>query len=486
MKNFTKTKILTLILWIILSFSISTISFADSFNGTSILNSLLSWTNIQTWSLTPVLYRWVRKNTPQYHLLQQSIDAKILLNKKVFIPLQSEFTKDSVTRFVRQFFKVRSDLIGQDPLTEDEQQDILTKVRISLDDKAKLQQKQIQIWIQKDIYNKIKKQWFSGNLLTWSYKDNDDLINKLWDPYSIHLTGIKNTLFEQIINGEVTGIGVMISKKNEPYLQIVSVLSWSPALEAWLLAGDRITKIDNKIVNSEDHIEDLSSQIQGAEGTSVVITIQRWNTISTFTITRKKLSIDPIQVQRISSGIVLVSISTFQTNIYKKFISHLPEILPYNTIIFDLRDNGWWVLDETKSMLDHIVPKDKVIYHTITPSTEYPTISKGTTSELSLYNRKMIFLINHYTASAAEIFAWVSREYDKNATIIGEPSFGKWSIQTVWNEPDGTNFKLTTAHRLLGKSKSSIQGNGIQPDIRISDNILTSQDEVLEYAIKNI
>jgi carboxyl-terminal processing protease len=104
-----------------------------------------------------------------------------------------------------------------------------------------------------------------------------------------------------------------------------------------------------------------------------------------------------------------------------------------------------------------------------------------------LEDRKIIFLINQYTASAAEIFAWVSKEYDDNATIIGEASFGKWSIQTVWPYEDGTSLKLTTAHRLLGKSKTLLEeGKWLQPDIVVVDDYSTIEDEVLNYAIERI
>jgi hypothetical protein len=102
------------------------------------------------------------QNTPQYRLLQQAIDTKILSNKRIFILLKPEFTKDSISKFVRQFFGMRSNLVGTTRLTEAEREDIIRDIKVVLDNRAKIQQKKIEKSIQKDIYNKIKQQALSG------------------------------------------------------------------------------------------------------------------------------------------------------------------------------------------------------------------------------------------------------------------------------------------------------------------------------------
>jgi carboxyl-terminal processing protease len=137
-------------------------------------------------------------------------------------------------------------------------------------------------------------------------------------------------------------------------------------------------------------------------------------------------------------------------------------------------------------MLNHIVPKRKPIYYVVTDTNKKSILSQWSDSSTSLQNKKIIFLTNEYTASASEIFAGVVKEYDTNSTIIGSQSFGKWSIQTVRTYADGSTLKITTAHRLLWKSKQSIQGKGLTPDYTISDDPWTLQDEVIEYASNNI
>jgi len=137
-------------------------------------------------------------------------------------------------------------------------------------------------------------------------------------------------------------------------------------------------------------------------------------------------------------------------------------------------------------MLDHIVPQDAPIYHTVSNGIQTSFLSQWIDSTLSLEDKKIIFLINKSTASAAEIFAGVTREYDENSRIIGEQSYGKWSVQTIRTETNWGTIRFTTAHRLLGKSKKSIQGIGLTPDYAIIDNPLTLQDEVLDYVINNM
>ena len=84
-------------------------------------------------------------------------------------------------------------------------------------------------------------------------------------------------------------------------------------------------------------------------------------------------------------------------------------------------------------------------------------------------------------ASASEIFAAVVKEYGTDVTILGEKSFGKWSVQSLRDYKDKSSLKLTIAKRLTGKNKSSIDKIGVHPDIKIIDNPRTPKDEVIEY-----
>lgn len=468
------------LLWL-LSIIVCTISTTQaSFNGATVLQTLMSGSTLQTWSTTKVLYKWLRKNTPSYTLVRQAIDTRIIDNKKLFIPLKSEFTRDSIRRFASIYFGVKLDLYGSIAVDEDTQDEIMTSLRQAVEKRQQAYKDKIR----KDIIKAINTNAIDGKISTGV--NADDLIKELDDPYSSHLTGNDNRIFQQILDGAVSGIGVWVSKTTESYIIIGKVFPDSPAMDAGIQVSDRIIKIADHTIISQDKLQDLISQIQWPEGTSVSLTFQRWDEMFTKTISRKKIVIDPITIKKLNNDKVLMTIDSFQVDIYNIFIKNINNIINYPTIVIDLRNNGGGSLDDTRAMLDHIVPQDAPIYRTVSNGIETSLRSQWISPEYSLENKKIIFLTNKYTASASEIFAGVTREYDENSRIIGEQSFGKWSVQTVRTYADGSTLKLTTAHRLLGKSKKSIQGVGLTPDYTIIDNPLTLQDEVLDYVINNM
>lgn len=469
------------LLWL-LSIIVCTLSTTQAtFNGATILQELMSWSTIQTWSTTKVLYKWLRKNTPAYKLVRQAIDSRIIDNKKLFIPLKSEFTRDSIRKFASLYFGIKLDLYGSIAVDEDTQDEIMTSLRQAVEKRQQTYKDKIK----KDIIKAINTNAIDGKVSTTG-KNIDQLIKELNDPYSTHLTWDENRLFQQILYWSVSGIGVWVSKTTESYIIVGKVFSDSPAMEAGIQVSDRIIKIENHTITSADKLQDLVSQIQWPEGTSVNLTFQRWNDIFTKTISRKKITIDPITIKKLNSDKVLMTIDSFQIDIYNIFIKKFKDFINYPTLVIDLRNNGGGSLDDTRAMLEHIVPQDAPIYRTVSNGIEKSLRSQWISPEYSLENKKIIFLTNKYTASASEIFAGVTREYNDNSRIIGEQSVGKWSIQTARNDVDGNTLKLTTAYRLLGKSKTSIQDIGLTPDYTIIDNPLTLQDEVLDYVINNM
>jgi carboxyl-terminal processing protease len=431
---------------------------------------------IQTGSTTKVFYKGIRKNTPEYILLQQAIDNHIIPNKKAIIPLKSEFTRDGIRKFASFYFGVKLDLYGASDVDEDTQYDVISILQQSLWKKQSTNQKNIKAKILKAIQNNTVN------------KQTEILIKQLQDPFSAHITGDENAIFQQqIIDGSISGIWISISKTTESYITIISVFTWSPAMEAWLLPWDHIISIDKTMITAEDNLEYLVTKITWIINTPVTLVIQRWDTQLTTTIIRKKISINPIEIKKINKTTILMNISLFQVGIYKKFLTYISTLTQYNTIIINLRNNGGGSLDDTRLMLNHFVPKNKPIYYVVTDDwTETKVLSEGADSGLFLQQKKIIFLTNNNSASASEILAGIAREYGTDTHIIWIQSYWKWSIQSVWIQPDGSTIKLTTAHRLLGKSKKSIQNIGLTPDYVIIDNPLTPQDEVIDYVVNNI
>jgi C-terminal processing protease CtpA/Prc len=145
----------------------------------------------------------VRKNTPSYNLVRQAIDNRIIDNKKLFIPLKSEFTRDSIRRFASLYFGVKLDLYGSIAVDEDTQDEIMTSLRQAV---AKRQQA-YKDKIKKDIIKAINNNTIGGKVSTGANIDN--LIKELDDPHSSHLTeNDSRALQQQLLDGSISGIGV--------------------------------------------------------------------------------------------------------------------------------------------------------------------------------------------------------------------------------------------------------------------------------------
>lgn len=244
-------------------------------------------------------------------------------------------------------------------------------------------------------------------------------------------------------------------------------------------------RVNDTFFTKSTSLTDIGELIQGQVDTKVVIAVLRKDKVYEYTITRKKLIIDPIIIEEITQDTTLMTISSFQTNTYESFSKKLPTLATSKNLIIDLRNNLGGSLEDTTSMLNHFIEKGQPLYHIDTNGTIDTTYSLGKKPALSS-TTPIYFLTNHDTASASEIFAGVIHEYYPNSHIIGTTTYGKGTVQTVWTNDNNETIKFTTGRRLLGKTKTSIDGIGLKPEVSLSDNLTTPQDEIIEYVLKKI
>jgi len=157
-------------------------------------------------------------------------------------------------------------------------------------------------------------------------------------------------------------------------------------------------------------------------------------------------------------------------------------------IIFDVRNNPGWYLDEVSYMLSYFVPEWEA-----TAIIEYTDSKKEFISRwydlLDASKYELVFLQNGWSASASEIMVGTMKDYFPDMTIIGEKSFGKGSVQSLKNYYDGSTLKYTTAKWFTWKTKTGIDGVWITPDIEIEidlERLKNAQyDNQLEWAKRN-
>lgn len=175
------------------------------------------------------------------------------------------------------------------------------------------------------------------------------------------------------------------------------------------------------------------------------------------------------------------------SNAFKDVVKKMAANGTQRKVIIDLRNNPGGSLDEVTDILGLFVPKDQSVVQIKLKNNTTDTYSLGE-NLFDFNNTRLIILINEGSASASEIMAGTIKDYLPNTKLLGEKSYGKGSVQTLEDYPDGSSLKYTIAKWFTGKTKTGIDGTGIKPDIEVKfDEALFKQgtDNQLEAA-KNL
>jgi len=293
------------------------------------------------------------------------------------------------------------------------------------------------------------------------------LASSLGDPYTVFFPPKENKSFQEEISGTFGGIGAEIGIKDE-VLTIISPLKDTPAWKSGIKSGDKIIKINNTSTNDMT-IDEAIDLIHGTEGTAVTLMILRLgeNKAREFVITREKIQVPTIDSELRDDGIFVIKFYSFSENSVNLFRETLIKFInsKSNKLILDLRGNpggyldsainiGSWFIDEGKTILseDSQIGGNPKIYRSHGPR---------------LFNDKLSFvvLVDNGSASASEILAGALREYGI-ATLIGEKTYGKGSVQELVKITDDTSLKVTVANWFTPNG-ISISKEGITPDVKV-------------------
>jgi len=307
------------------------------------------------------------------------------------------------------------------------------------------------------------------------------LVDQLDDPYSSYLDEEENKSFFDDIDGQIEGIGAVIGFNKDEKAAIVSPIKDGPADKAGLKAKDLILSVDDQNINGMDLME-IVSLIKGPRGTSVKLKLERENQIKTITIVRDIITVPSSEHETIEGGnIMLVNFYQFNSNAPEQFQEVVDEIGSNPHImgmIIDLRDNPGGLLDVVVRILGHMVESNSEVVKINYADFSQTLLSRGSGD---LIGFPIVVLINGGSASASEILAGALQDYDL-ATIVGETSFGKGTVQEVNYFEDNSSLKLTVAEWLTPDERH-IQENGIEPNVWVTNSESTEEDEQLETAI---
>lgn len=295
--------------------------------------------------------------------------------------------------------------------------------------------------------------------------------NKLLSPQEI--AEMKNDL-----KGEVVGAGIAI-KFDEPsgYADVLNVIAGSPAEKGGLLPGDKIVTVDGKLYKGMK-LRDVVSDIRGNVGTTVKLSVLRADKLLSFTLTRDRLAYDTPSVTLID-GVGLVRIPSFTEKTPAAVRAGLEELDKKGgakALVIDLRHSPGGSFDRALETAELLLPEGS------------PIVSlkkKGKPEEVHASKGKPILgdlpaavLVDESTASGGELLAAALREQRK-AKIVGTRTFGKWSVQSLDDLPNGWAFKYTLG---LFKTPSgkSYEGVGLSPDVNVAmaEDALTKANHV--------
>ena len=312
------------------------------------------------------------------------------------------------------------------------------------------------------------------------YGANRGLVEAAGDPHTAYMDPDETKEFDKSLSGQIGGgIGAEIGlRNNKP--TIIKPLENSPAQKAGIKAGEAIVKVNDE-ASSDWSVEKVVSKIRGEVGTSVKLTLLSGGQTREVSVVRQNI-VSPAVESEIDGEIGVLKVNRFgddTVSLSRKYASEFVE-KGVKKVILDLRNNPGGTVGAAQGLLG--IWLDNQIAMTERRGSEIVKTLRTTGTPI-LGNMKTVVLINGNSASASEITAGALREYGK-ATLVGQKSYGKGSVQIVIGLPGGSQMKVTEARWYTPKGKN-IDKTGIEPDVKVdlsSDDVNNNVDPQMDKA----
>ncbi|MEI8325756.1 MAG: S41 family peptidase [Betaproteobacteria bacterium] len=307
------------------------------------------------------------------------------------------------------------------------------------------------------------------------------------DPHSLYFDKKSFKEFREGTTGKFVGVGIEITQE-DGLVKVVTPIEGSPAFRAGLKTNDLITKIDDTAVKGLS-MNEAVKRIKGEPNTKVTLMILRKEENRSFpvVITREEIKTQTVRAKVIEPGYAWIRLSQFQERTVEDFVKKLDEIYKQEPnlkgLVLDLRNDPGGLLEASVAVSAAFLPENVTVVttngqiadskQTFRASREAYMLRNGTDPlkklPAALKTVPLIVLVNEGSASASEIVAGALQDH-KRATIMGNQTFGKGSVQTVRMLGPDTGLKLTTA-RYYTPSGKSIQAKGIVPDVMLDETL---------------
>lgn len=286
------------------------------------------------------------------------------------------------------------------------------------------------------------------------------------DEYSTVIDNEEDENFSLSLNGNYDGVGIQIINDENSNIVIVNVLDNSPAEKAGIKEGDIAKKIDD-IDLTQKNIKELSNYVKENNKLKYNLVVERNGKTLTFELEKKNIIIKSVTskiIERENKKIGYIYVSIFSNTTASQFKNNLKSLEKQNidSLIIDVRENSGGHLTTAVSMLSAMLSSDKVIYQVEKDNKITKYYSLGEKNK----KYKIVILQNNNSASASELFTAALKE-QLNATVVGDTSYGKGTIQELNYLSNGSSYKYTTKKWLTSKGLW-IHKKGIVPDIKVA------------------
>ena len=310
------------------------------------------------------------------------------------------------------------------------------------------------------------------------------------DPYSAYMSPKSFEGMQTDTKGEFGGLGIEIGMESG-VVKVISPIDDTPAAKAGIKAGDYIVRINNEQVQGKTLTEAVEL-MRGPVGSEITLTVRRRNERKAleFKIKRAIIEVRSVEAKILGTKneVGYLRLKSFNENSDEQLLKHIKKFEKDNKLngyILDLRNNPGGLLTQAISITDFFLEDGEIV------STKGRRINETrrffSRKGDEIHGKPLIVIINNGSASASKIVSGALKDH-KRATILGEHSYGKGSVQSIIPLKNGGGIRLTISKYYLPSGKS-ISDVGVMPDIFVEETgdnfrINTETDNQLDYAVK--
>ncbi|MDR0396419.1 MAG: S41 family peptidase [Oscillospiraceae bacterium] len=330
------------------------------------------------------------------------------------------------------------------------------------------------------------------SLLTGAMRGLFDPLN---DPYSFYYSKDDVVAMNEQLTGDYKGIGVQILARTEDNsLTIVRVFPGSPAESVGIRSGDKIVQVDDLPVDAFEMNRAVEIMRGGPAGTTVEVTVRRGSEDILFTVPRGDVHMNNVESSMLDDGVGYIRLYSFEGTMAEEYGDALAGLREQGmaALVIDLRDNPGGLTSYAEQVANTLLDDELIYYTSDRYGLEVNYFADGQSLGMPL-----AVLCNGNSASSSEILIGALKD-NGAAVIIGEKTYGKGIIQSVYEFPEGDGMQVTS-QQYFTPSGSAIQGVGIEPDIvvaldedAIDENTILDRDKdnqlkaALEHLVKEL